>query len=126
MNSQESKQIPIIYKVDIFPTIGWNGDVTLLSPEMLGVQSLRHNNFVSGNLHTSGLSDIISASLNSTYLQEYIQGFEACKRSCKHFDYCQGGNASNKHFELHNIAGTETSHCINSQQKPIDAILSLL
>ncbi|MPZ86439.1 MAG: radical SAM protein [Actinophytocola sp.] len=45
---------------DLIPTIGWNGDVVLLSPELLGVHDDRYHDFVAGNVLTDSLPTILS------------------------------------------------------------------
>lgn len=117
---------PIPEKTDIFPTIGWNGDVALLSPELLGVKSPMHDNFVVGNVAEEPLQKILTRGQNATYVNEYRAGVRRCQTECKFFSYCRGGQASNKFFELGQIAVTETRHCRNSQQKPLETILEFL
>ena len=123
MGSLIGETKPIPNRTDIFPTIGWNGNVVLLSPEMLGAQSLVHNNFIAGNLLKDDLATILERGQKSLYVREYRQGVERCRSECKFFDYCRGGQASNKFFELGKIGATETLHCKNSQQIPVETIL---
>ncbi|MBI2475808.1 MAG: SPASM domain-containing protein [Candidatus Taylorbacteria bacterium] len=113
-------------KTDIFPTIGWNGDVVLLSPELLGARYDENKNFVVGNIIRESLAEILERGQSSRYVQEYRAGVQQCERECKFFLYCRGGQASNKFFELGQIAGTETQHCRNSQQKPLETILAFM
>jgi len=113
-------------KTDIFPTIGWNGDVVLLSPELLGAKYDTDRDFVVGNITRESLADILGHGQSSNYAQEYRAGVRQCELECKFFPYCRGGQASNKFFELGNIAGTETQHCRNSQQKPLETILAFM
>jgi|SRR3989344_1747424 len=120
----ETEAIP--NRTDIFPTIGWDGSVVLLSPEILGAQSLLYNNFVAGNLLKDDLSTILERGQKSRYIREYRQGVERCRSECKFFDYCRGGQASNKFFELGDITATETTHCRNSQQTPVEVVLKWL
>jgi uncharacterized protein len=37
-------------KHDPIPTVAWNGDVVLLSPELLGAHSARYGDFIAGNV----------------------------------------------------------------------------
>lgn len=113
-------------KTDIFPTIGWNGDVVLLSPELLGAKYDKGRDFVVGNITRESLSDILESGQFLNYVQEYRAGVRQCELECKFFPYCRGGQASNKFFELGKIAGTETQHCRNSQQKPLETILAFM
>ncbi len=126
MGSLIGETKPIPNRKDIFPTIGWNGDIVLLSPEMLGAKSLAHNDFIAGNLFVNDFTTILERGQKSLYVREYLQGVERCRSECKFFDYCRGGQASNKFFELGQIVATETLHCKNSQQIPVEVILKLL
>lgn len=111
---------------DIFPSIGWNGDVVLLSPEFLGARSSRYSDFVVGNIMQENLRTILKRGTGASYVEEYKQGFEMCRAQCAYFGYCRGGQASNKFFELGMTAGTETAHCRNSQQIPVGVVLENL
>lgn len=109
--------------VDIFPTIGWNGDVVLLSPELLGATAV-HGNFVIGNVLHEELVNILERGKKSSYVTDYLLGIERCESTCQYFSYCRGGQAANKLFELGSAAGTETAHCRESKQQPLESVLA--
>lgn len=102
-----------------FPTVAWNGDVYLLSPEFAGISSERYGNFVAGNLREKPLSEIIKDSEQLLYVLEYREGVEKCRKECPYFDFCGGGQASNKYFENGRIDTTETAFCRNSKRKEV-------
>ena len=120
MHPQEKRQS---LQYDPFPTIGWNGDVTVLSPELAGIESSIYSDFVVGNVLTQSLVDIISASANAEYVKDFFTGVGSCKETCTFFEFCMGGQASNKFFELGTTNGTETTFCRNSKQYPLMALL---
>lgn len=122
---QIGKFEPIPNRTDIFPTIGWNGDVVLLSPELLTAKSSNYD-FVVGNIREKSLRKILNHGQNAPYVKEYRMGVEKCRESCQFFGYCRGGQVANKFFEHGSIAVTETRHCRNSQQKPLEAIIAFL
>lgn len=64
---------------DLIPTIGWNGDVVLLSPELLGTHAPADGNFVAGNVLTDPLSTIIDRAHELRYVNEFSTGIENCK-----------------------------------------------
>lgn len=64
---------------DLIPTIGWNGDVVLLSPELLGVRDARYQDFVAGNVLTDSLPTILGRTADFPYVQEFLIGLERCK-----------------------------------------------
>lgn len=108
---------------DPFPTVAWNGDVTVLSPELAGVDSERYANFVVGNVLKKSLNTICEDCSTALYAREYVEGVEKCRQECAFFAYCGGGQAANKFFELGTINTTETAFCRNSKQAPFLAIL---
>lgn len=122
MNSVVEDRPQIPNKIDIFPCIGWNGDVVLLSPELVGVHSIVYENFVAGNIGSERLSDILANAQNLKYVSEYQSGVQKCQQSCRYFSFCRGGQAANKFFEAGILDTTETTHCKNSQQIPCDVI----
>jgi uncharacterized protein len=77
---------------DLIPTVGWNGDVVLLSPELLGVRDARYGDFVAGNVLTDSLPNILGRTAELSYVQEFLIGLERCKATCEFFSYCQGAH----------------------------------
>ena len=111
---------------DLIPTIGWNGDVVLLSPELLGVHSTNYNDFIAGNVLADGLSTIVSHAEELPYVQEFAAGLEKCKQACEFFSFCQGAHAGDRFFEHGTFTATETDHCRNSVQALVLALADLL
>jgi len=101
---------------DPIPTIGRNGDVVLLSPELLDVSDAAYNDFVAGNVLTEPLPSIIRRSTELSYVQEFVQGLENCK----------GAHAGNRYFEHGTFTATETEHCRTSFQAPVLGLLDLI
>jgi uncharacterized protein len=110
---------------DLIPTIGWNGDVVLLSPELLGVRDDRYNDFVAGNVLADPLPTILDRAADLTYVQEFMVGLERCKATCEFFSYCQGAHAGDRYFEHGTFTATETEHCKTSVQAPVLALAEL-
>lgn len=75
---------------DPLPTIGWNGDVGLFSPELLGVHDATHHDFVAGNVLTEPLSAIVANASQLRYVRDFAVGIQRCKQTCEFFAYCQG------------------------------------
>jgi uncharacterized protein len=109
----------------LYPTVSWQGDVVLLSPEFLGMESERYQNFVVGNLYQEALPRILQRAKDTRYVRDFIQGREQCRDSCPYYNLCRGGFASNKYFELGTTAGTETESCRNSRKYLQEALVSL-
>jgi len=111
---------------DLIPTIGWNGDVVLLSPELLGAREDRYRDFIAGNLLVDSLSTILSRAADLRYVQEFLIGLERCKATCEFFSYCQGAHAGDRYFEHGTFTATETEHCKTSVQAPVLALADLV
>jgi uncharacterized protein len=114
------------YVIDILPTIAWNGDVVLLSPELLGTRSAEYNDFVVGNLKRELLETILTQSMSVKYVSDFLAGVRKCRDSCSYFSFCGGGQASNKFYETGSIDSTETAFCRNSKQRLVHAVLNVL
>jgi uncharacterized protein len=57
---------------DLIPTIAWNGDVVLLSPELLGVADVAYHDFVAGNVMTDTLPVILHRAGDPRYVREFL------------------------------------------------------
>src|SRR5262249_40861140 len=101
----------------------WNGDVVLLSPELAGSQSDRYGNFVVGNVLRESLVQIVRRGSDSLYVTDFLAGVERCRATCPYFNYCRGGQASNKFQELGTTDATETEFCRNTRQRLLDAVV---
>lgn len=111
---------------DLIPTVGWNGDVVLLSPELLGARDTDYRNFVAGNVQIEPLPSILKQAPNLRYVQEFAIGLDNCKSTCEFFAYCQGAHAGNRYFEHGTLTATETEHCRTAFQAPVLALSDLL
>ncbi|CRK60511.1 putative arylsulfatase regulatory protein [Alloactinosynnema sp. L-07] len=111
---------------DPIPTVGWNGDVILLSPELLGVRSAEYEDFVAGNVRRESIASIVGRAAEIGYVREFMDGLNECKRTCEFWNYCQGAHAGNRYFEHGNFRATETLHCLTSFQAPVLALGDLM
>ncbi|MGQ0777211.1 MAG: radical SAM protein [Pseudonocardiales bacterium] len=109
-------------KHDLIPTVAWNGDVVVLSPELLGIQDPLYDNFIVGNVLTDPLPTILRRALELSYVREFQLGIQRCKVTCEFFEYCQGAHAGNRYFEHGTFTATETEHCRTSVQALILAL----
>lgn len=121
----ESKE-SAIYHQDLFPSVAHDGNVVLLSPELLDARSKHYNNFVVSNVLRQSLSFILASGEEFEYVRDFRRGVEKCAHVCEYSEYCMGGQASNKFFELGSTDGTETIYCRNAEQRLVDAILSVV
>jgi uncharacterized protein len=109
--------------IDLLPSIAYNGDVVLLSPEFLGMKDPRYDDFVVGNILKEPLTSLLSRAHDVSYVQQYSHGVNRCRASCEFYFCCGGGHASNKYFENDDLATTETSFCRNTKQRLVNIIV---
>jgi uncharacterized protein len=110
-------------QLDPIPTIGYDGSVVLLSPELAGFTDPRYGGFASGNVLRQPLHEITAAAADTRWITRFLTGVEACRTSCQYFGFCGGGHAANRYFEHGDFVGTETNHCQNSKISLLEGIL---
>ncbi|MEJ3743026.1 cyclophane-forming radical SAM peptide maturase AmcB [Actinomycetes bacterium KLBMP 9797] len=111
-------------RLDPIPTIGYDGSVVLLSPELAGFSDPRYGDFTSGNVLSTELPEIIAtAAANTPWIGEFLTGVEACRATCPYFGFCGGAHAANRYFEHGRFDGTETDHCRNSKIGLLEGVL---
>jgi len=111
-------------QLDPIPTIGYDGSVVLLSPELAGFSDPRYGDFTSGNVLASGLAEILATPERTPWVTEFVAGVEACRTTCPYFGFCGGGHAANRYFEHGRFDGTETNHCRNSKIHLLEGVLA--
>ena len=110
-------------RLDPIPTVGHDGSVTLLSPELAGFTDPRYGDFSSGNVLATPLAEILAGAERTPWVAEFLAGVESCRASCPYFGFCGGGHAANRYFELGRFDGTETEHCRNSKIHLLEGVL---
>jgi len=110
---------------DPIPTIGHDGRVVLLSPELAGFASEHYGDFSSGSVRHTPLAEIVAvaAKAPSGWIAEYLSGVEACRATCAYFGFCGGAHAANRFFEHGRFDGTHTQHCRNSKIFLLEGVL---
>jgi uncharacterized protein len=112
------------WTINVFPTIAWNGDVVVLSPELAETPSGQYGNFVVGNIMRESLKNIVSQARTNKYVDNFMKGVDKCRSECAYFEFCRGGQASNKFFETGDFSVTQTEYCRNSKIRLLDGILT--
>ncbi|WP_337589444.1 cyclophane-forming radical SAM peptide maturase AmcB [Micromonospora endolithica] len=110
-------------RLDPIPTVGYDGSVTVLSPELAGFTDARYGDFSSGNVLAAPLAEILRGAAGTPWVGEFLAGVEACRSTCPYFGFCGGGHAANRYFELGRFDGTETEHCRNSKIRLLEGVL---
>ncbi|WP_207921432.1 cyclophane-forming radical SAM peptide maturase AmcB [Micromonospora sp. KC721] len=110
-------------QLDPIPTVGHDGSVVVLSPELAGFHDPRYGDFSSGNVLATPLAEILAGAAGTPWVGEFLTGVEACRSSCSYFGFCGGGHAANRYFEQGRFDGTETGHCRNSKIRLLEGVL---
>lgn len=113
------------HRFDPLPTIVYNGDVVLLSPELAGVRDERYGDFIAGNVLDLPLPAILARAWQLPYVTEFTRGLAACRATCPYFDFCRGATAGNRYFENGSFSSTETSYCRVSRQELVRALIKI-
>ncbi|MFD7893687.1 cyclophane-forming radical SAM peptide maturase AmcB [Streptomyces sp. NPDC059743] len=109
-------------RLDPIPTVSWNGDVVLLSPELADTIDAEYGNFLAGSVLDRPLTDILGGAHRLRYVQEFLAGLEGCRAGCEFFDFCRGAQAANRYFENGSLATTETNYCRVTRQALVTAL----
>ncbi|MFE0192595.1 cyclophane-forming radical SAM peptide maturase AmcB [Streptomyces sp. NPDC058989] len=98
---------------DPLPTIAYDGNVVLISPELAGFTDHRFGDFTTGNVLTTPLGTLLKeAGQRTAWLHEFWQGVDACRASCGFFGFCGGAHPANRYFEhAGRMDGTQTRYC---------------
>jgi uncharacterized protein len=111
-------------RLDPIPTIGVDGGVFVLSPELAGFTDERYGDFSSGNVLATPLRQILcGAASGAGWVGEFLAGVEMCRATCPYFGFCGGAHAANRYFELDRFDATETDHCRNSKIRLLEGVL---
>ena len=110
-------------RLDPIPTVGHDGSVVLLSPELAGFTDPRYGDFTSGNVLETPLGDILAGALGTPWIREFLDGVEACRATCPYFGFCGGAHAANRYFEHGRFDVTATDHCRNSKIRLLEGVL---
>ncbi|KDA40765.1 MULTISPECIES: multiple cyclophane-containing RiPP AmcA [unclassified Frankia] len=108
--------------IDPFPTVAWNGDVTLISPELAGYSSERYGSFSCGNVREGDFLKIVRDGMQSAWISEYRRGLARCMDECAYFSFCEGGHPANRYFEHGSFDVTETDYCRNAKIALVDGL----
>lgn len=112
--------------IDPLPTITWDGQVTLISPELAGFTSSRHGPFACGSVLRGPLDLLIAEGMRASWVHEYHLGVQNCQTTCSYFEFCGGGQPANRHFEQGRFDTTETAYCVNSKIALMEGVLRVV
>jgi uncharacterized protein len=103
-----------------------SGNVSTFSPELMGVKSAAHGDFILGNINRDWLVDLPAKPALARMLAEIDAGVAMCRNRCPYFDVCGGGDPANKLSENGTFASAETSSCRLTRMTVADVVLDAI
>jgi len=107
-------------------SVDYQGNFSTFSPELIGQVAPEYNNFILGNILTTGFADVKQKSLLQKLSSEINQGIKKCKKECDFFHVCGGGAPANKYFENGTFNSSETKYCRYNIKVPTELVLSYM
>jgi uncharacterized protein len=104
----------------------YHGNYSTFSPELIGINAASYQNLVMGNVLEDSLDDILQNAVFQRVNQEVQEGVNLCKRSCEYWQFCGGGDPSNKLAEAGRFDVSETLTCRLSRKSLVDSVLCFL
>ncbi|MDG4817486.1 radical SAM protein [Micromonospora sp. WMMD956] len=103
------------------PTVSWDGQVVLLSPELLGITDSEYGDFIAGNVVAEQITAMIGRAGGLRYMTEFVTALNECADRCGFYDFCRGGQAGNRYFEHGTFTVRETNFCRTTRQALVRA-----
>ncbi|MCW3820348.1 radical SAM protein [Micromonospora sp. DR5-3] len=103
------------------PTVSWDGQVVLLSPELLGITDPRYGDFIAGNVLDEPITAMLARAGDLRHVAEFVTALNGCADHCAYYDFCRGAQAGNRYFEHHTFTACETAYCRTSRQALVRA-----
>lgn len=103
------------------PTVSWDGQVVLLSPELLGITEPRYGDFIAGNVLEQPITAMVARADDMDYVAEFITALKDCADHCTFYDFCRGAQAGNRYFEHATFTARETTYCRTTRQALVRA-----
>jgi uncharacterized protein len=101
----------------------WQGNYSTFSPELLTDQRPGPRAFHFGNVHESGIDDILESERLREVNDSIQRGIARCRSGCAYFLVCGGGDPADKLAENGTFDSTETMRCRLNPQALADAVL---
>lgn len=103
------------------PTVSWDGQVVLLSPELLGITEPRYGDFIAGNVLQQPITAMLTRAGDLDYVAEFVTALNGCADRCAFYDFCRGAQAGNRYFEHATFTARETAYCRTTRQTLVRA-----
>jgi uncharacterized protein len=118
--------VPTMYRPLSNVTVDCDGNFTVFAPELLGAKHPVHGPLVFGNVLTQDFDSVLKTERFRTVYAEVLKGLRMCKLSCQYHSVCGGNSPSNKLFENHTFASTETMDCRLNRKIAAEVVLEEL
>jgi uncharacterized protein len=104
------------------PTVTWDGQAVILSPELAGIDAPEYGHFALGNITRESIPTMLARAHKARYVDEFTRALTSCAADCEFYDFCLGAQAGNRYFEHANFEVMETRYCRNTRQALVQAL----
>jgi len=109
--------------VDPFPTVQYDGEVTVISPDLSGFVHPELGAFTVGNVLQTPLDRLLASAAGVPWVRQTLEGVSACRATCEYAAGCGGAWPSNKWFENNDLRSTTTYFCQALHQAPFEGAI---
>jgi sulfatase maturation enzyme AslB (radical SAM superfamily) len=109
--------------VDPFPTVQYDGEVTVISPDLSGFVHPELGAFTVGNVLRTPLDRLLASAAGVPWVRQTLEGVSACRSTCEYAAGCGGAWPSNKWFENNDLRSTTTHFCQALHQAPFEGAI---
>lgn len=107
-------------------SVDCHGNFSTWSPELLGLRSLRYDDFALGNVMTDSFDTVLTTPKFRQLRDDITAGVRSCAATCEYFPFCGGGAPVNKYFENGSFRSTETMFCRLTKKTVVDVVVRKL
>ncbi len=100
-----------------------DGNFSTYCPELLGARAPEFADFRIGRVPADRLDVMPERDVFLRMRAQIDAGVALCREQCRYWQFCGGGNASNKFFESGRFDVAETAYCRQHKQVLVDAVL---
>jgi uncharacterized protein len=131
MAEERIRTLPVqIREIEQIPyaiiNVSWAGNLSTLSPDLLGANLPDYGQFVLGNVQTSSFHDLCEHPIFKRTSRDILNGFRRCFHECEYFAVCGGGQPSIKYYENGRFDSTETPSCVMRIKAATDVVMGHL
>ncbi len=107
-------------------TINYKGEFSTFCPELSAQRDADYGAFAMGDLAHHEIEDIYRNEVFQKVHAGIVRGKAQCRATCDYWEFCLGGNPSNKFSESGSFESSETLHCRLHVKALVDEMVSFV